>query len=135
MRNTLLASLLTLAGLFGLGAANPANADDLRVFVSLGDVYYRGGNPYYRYGDMPLSVVYYDHHPRYYYHRRPAYYRPYNYGAYYYGHSGDYRHHGYARRHDRGHDYRHAGYRGHDDRHDRGHDRDRHHGEHDHRRH
>lgn len=145
MRKSLLASLLTLAGLFGLGTADPAKADDLRVFVRLGDVYHRGGNPYYRYHDLPLSVVYYDHRPRYYvYLPRPAYHHPYyrpHYGAYYGAHDY-YRHH--TRHHDgygghrgyyrHGHDYRDSRYHHPEEHRNRGHEHHRHDGERDHRR-
>jgi len=83
MRNTLLALMLSAAGLAGL-AATPSTAQaEARVYVDFGDVSFYSGRPYYRHDRSPLYVSYDRHgHPRYYrngprYGHRVRHYDPY----------------------------------------------------------
>src|SRR3546814_10021298 len=43
MRNLVVASVLAVAGVFGLGLASPAKAGETRIFVDLGNVYFSAG--------------------------------------------------------------------------------------------
>src|SRR3546814_13576765 len=56
MRNLVVASVLAVAGVFGLGLASPAKAGETRIFVDLGNVYFSAGQPYYRETREPLYV-------------------------------------------------------------------------------
>jgi hypothetical protein len=123
MRNLVVASILAVSSVIGLGLSPAAKAGDARIFVDLGNVYFSAGQPYYRETRQPLYVAHYAYGPRYYY-SRPAYgYRHYDRGHSY---NAGYRyrdHDGYRGRDGyRGHD----GYRGRDghrgDDHRRGHD-------------
>ncbi|PKM06381.1 MAG: hypothetical protein CVV14_12970 [Gammaproteobacteria bacterium HGW-Gammaproteobacteria-4] len=132
MRKLIIASVLVVSSVIGLGFASTAKAGDTRIFVDLGSVYFAGGQPYYRDTYEPLYVVHYAHGPRYYY-SRPAYgysrhydrgyYTGYRYRTHDGYRGGHVRHDSHGGRHDRGHDRGHDRRRGGD--HDDGHRGDR----------
>lgn len=78
------------------GAPAQARGNDVRVFVSFGDVMFSAGRPYHRHHHYPLHVVHASHGPRYYYVAPPPPPRPRHHHRHHYPVPAYVHHYGYS---------------------------------------